>query len=231
MRKSTARGLGFVGAVGATVALIGAAVSTTGAYFTDAKDGSMSATTGNVKIDTSDTTLAFQGLRPTEYKTQKVDFANTGTGKQDIWFVIPSGQDSNLYQGMDSNTALGRFGHFRLTSSGGAGFVSNNLRTGPADSRSVCGVNGNGSGGSETEATTTNNTDNGSYVDYCPVPKAILLQQNVSPGEGGSMTVEFGLTKVAKNGYANAAFTLGRYKIVATQPGIRPDDVNNNPIS
>ena len=52
MRKSRAvRVAGFVGALGASAALVGFAASGTGAYFTDSHTGSINASTGSIKVD------------------------------------------------------------------------------------------------------------------------------------------------------------------------------------
>ena len=54
MRKSRAvRVAGFVGALGASAALVGFAASSTGAYFTDSHTGAVNASTGSVKVNVS----------------------------------------------------------------------------------------------------------------------------------------------------------------------------------
>jgi hypothetical protein len=52
MRKSRAvRVAGFVGALGASAALVGFAATGTGAYFSDSHTGAINASTGSVKVN------------------------------------------------------------------------------------------------------------------------------------------------------------------------------------
>jgi hypothetical protein len=231
MNKSkAARVAGFIGALGASAALVGAAVNTTGAYFTDSKAGTINAGTGTVKITAgSDTKLNFENLLPGEDKTQQVSYQALGTGKQDLWFVLDPATSKQL-TGPDG---LGRYGHFKLSSDGGASFESYNLTdnapSGSGDAR--CPDNGYGSGGSNAPVASLSDPP----PPYCAVPKAILLQQNMNYGDVGTTTITFGFTKFLKNKSADGTVNfqgqstklLAGYKLVATQHGIRPDDANN----
>ena len=81
MRKAKAlRIAGFVGALGASAALITAAVQGTGAYFTDSHNGEIDASTGhvNVTITPSDGKLAFTNLLPGDYKDVNLDYTAHG---------------------------------------------------------------------------------------------------------------------------------------------------------
>jgi hypothetical protein len=78
----------------------------------------------------------------------------------------------------------------------------------------------NGHGGNGPESGLHAN-DNG----YCGVPRYILVQTNLAPGHDGSFKMTFGLQptwRAQDSAAANVPF-----KIVATQPGIRPDNEYN----
>jgi hypothetical protein len=226
MQKSKAiRLAGFVGALGASAVLVGAAVQGTGAYFTDSHNGSVNAGTGDVKVNTSDLTLNFTSLLPGEFKTNNVDYTAAGTGPEDIWLVLPTDGSAVAFNGGPGSNSLGRYGHFAVSAPGGD-FTSYNL-TSPGTSTDVCGVDANGHGGSNQQATSHNNSDPGSYVPYCPVPGAILLQSGLTYGQSGTAAVTFGYTKILKSGQDAPTALVAPFKIVATQAGVRPDDVNN----
>ena len=83
-----------VGAVGTTFAMAGAlaiaASGTTGAYFSQTKDGNVSGTFGSVTLTTSDTMFTWTNMMPGEAKTATVGFTNTGSGPQDFYIVFPN---------------------------------------------------------------------------------------------------------------------------------------------
>jgi hypothetical protein len=224
--KKTARVAGFIGALGASALLLGAAANTTGAYFTDSHDGAINSSTGQVKVDTTDLQLNFDNLLPGEYKTQRVDYTARGTGSEDIWMVFPTDGTAEALVGRPDDSAgggLGRYGHLKVTSTGGASFVSNNLNRNRLDDNSApCGVDGNGWGGSNAEAANRADYD----VPYCAPANAILLQSGMSAGDTGYSNVEFGITKLSRGQNAPHA-QVAKFKIVATQHGIRPDNPNN----
>jgi hypothetical protein len=225
--KKAVRIAGFAGALCASAALVGVAVQGTGAYFTDSHNGSVNASTGTVKVNVSDLTLNFTNLLPGEFQTNNVNYTAAGTGAQDIWLVLPTDGSAVAFNGGPGSAALGRYGHFAVSAPAGA-FTSYNLSSG-GTSTDVCGVDGNGHGGSNQQATSTNNSDPGSYVPYCAVPGAILLSSNLNYGESGTAAVTFGFTKVLKGGQGGPLGPVAPFKIVATQHGIAPNDVNNPP--
>jgi hypothetical protein len=225
-KKKTARVAGFVGALGASALLLGAAANTTGAYFTDSHTGQLNAGTGHVTVDTTDLTLNFDNLLPGAYKTQRVDYTARGTDAEDIWMVFPNdaGQAEALVGAPDDGRGggLGRYGHLKIASTGGANFVSNNLSNHVAGDPTSCNIDGNGWGGSTAEAAST-----ATLVPYCAPANAILLQSGMNNGDGGHADVEFGFTKLLKGGQSGPLSKLATFKIVATQHGVRPDNVNN----
>ncbi|MCW2545853.1 MAG: hypothetical protein JWN96_313, partial [Mycobacterium sp.] len=224
MRKSKAiRVAGFVGALGASAALVGFAATGTGAYFTDSHNGTIQTSTGSVKVNVSpgDGILTFANLLPGEDKTQTVSYTAAGTGAEDIWLVFPTNGDAEAFVGKSGDAlggGLGRYGHFKLNSPAG-GFESYNLN-GPADPNNPaqCSIDGNGHCGSNLQATTPTDTQ----VNYCAPANAILLQSGLTYGQSGSSDLTFGFTRLLRN-QAQTPMNVS-YKIVATQSGIRPDN-------
>ncbi len=233
MRKSTlARTAGFVGALGVSATLVGFAATGTGAYFTDSHDGTINASTGQVQVNTSSTTLKFAGLLPGEYQTKTVDYTAKGSEGEDIWLVFPSDGSAEALTGIPGVTTppapLGSYGHLKIKSTGGAHFVSNNLANKGTDDHdgAVCGVDGNGWGGSTAEPATKNDR-----VPFCAPRNAILLQSGMSNGKSGHVNIEFGFTRLLTAPQASAMGKVAEFKIVATQHGIRPDNQFNTPKS
>ena len=218
---------GIAAALGASALLVGTATGTTGAYFTDSKPGVINAATGGVHVKTSDLTLNFAGLLPGEFQTKTIDYQNMGSGQQDIWLVLPTGQapwlngvpgDPNI----PGQAPLGRYGHFAVTAPNGS-FTSYNLASNrPTDSSAPCSVDQYGRGGSDAQA-----ADTTTIVAYCPVPNAILLSYGLNPTESGTASVTFGYTKLLKGGMDSAWLPIANFKIVATQHGVFPNDPNN----
>jgi hypothetical protein len=223
VRKSV-KIIGFVGSLCVSAALIGTAVSGTGAYFTDSHNGVVNASTGDVKVNVSDLTLNFTNLLPGDFQTNTVTYTAAGTAGEDIWLVLPTDGTAGAFNG-GSADGLGRYGHFAVDSPAGS-FTSYNLRD-PAGSTSVCPVDGDGHGGSNQQATSTNDADPGSYVDFCPVPNAILLGSNLTYGQTQQASITFGFTKLLKSPQDAPLAPVAQFKIVATQHGIAPDDPNN----
>lgn len=218
---------GVVAAIGSIALLVGPATGMTGAYFTDSQPGVINAATGGVHVQTSNLTLNFAGLLPGESQTKTIDYQNLGTGQQDIWLVLPTGQAAWL-NGMpgDPNipgaAPLGRYGHFAVTAPDGA-FTSYNLasnRTG--DTSAPCAVDQYGRGGSDAQV-----VDNTTILPYCPVPNAILLSFGLNPTAKGTASVTFGYTKLLKGGMDSAYLPVANFTIVATQHGVFPNDPNN----
>lgn len=233
---------GFAAALCASGALIGTAVSGTGAYFTDAHNGTIYANTGQIKVNVTPAngTLNFQNLLPGDYQTQQIDYTAQPVGGQnqteDIWLVFPTdnghgGNPSEAFTGVPEDPdpgALGRYGHFALSSTGGAHFTSYNLAnpgTTSGHTGSSCSTNANGWGGSNAQPTSPSDT---TTAGFCAPPDAILLQSNMANGQSGSATLTFGFTPLltSQTQYANTT-PIVNYKIVATQHGIAPNNQFN----
>jgi hypothetical protein len=211
---------GFFGALCASAALVGFAATGTGAYFTDSHDGAINAGTGHIRVDVSPANLqlSFDNLLPGEYQTQRVDYAaHPSGGTEDIWLVFPndSTADAFIHTPQAGATPLGRYGHFE----------SSNLTLSPSgyNSADSCAIDANGEGGSAQTA--TDPSDHG--VPYCAPRRAILLQSGMHEGEGGFANVEFGFTKILTAPQNAPTTQVVKYKIVATQHGINPNDPSN----
>jgi hypothetical protein len=230
MQKAKAiRLAGFVGALGASAVLIGAAVQGTGAYFTDSHNGSMTATTGHVSVAVApaDGQLNFTGMLPGDYQSKNVDYVAQGTGAEDIWLVFPTNGSAEAFVGSAGDAAgggLGRYGHFELSSTNGAYFTSYNLNN-PAPGGTKCPIDANGHGGSNAQPTSPSDT---TTANYCAPANAILLASGLTNGQGGTATFTFGFTPLLRNASQQDSLQASvAYKVVATQAGIRPDNQFN----
>lgn len=219
-KKKGLRLAGFGGALCASAALVSLSVSGTGAYFSDSHDGTINASTGQIKIDTTDGNLNFTDLLPGEYQTKTVNYtARPRGGTEDVWLVFPNyGQAGDAFTSHPAAgpTPLGRYGHFAVSSTGGASFTSYNLTLSPSGQNSAdsCSIDGNGEGGSN---------DSSNDALYCAPAHAILLQSNMAAGDAGSVDLTFGFTPRISNASQNAPLgQVEQYKIVATQHGISP---------
>ena len=232
MIKSTfVKVAGFTLAAGVTATLVGLGATGTGAYFTDKKPGTINASTGGVHVNpTSSLTLNFAGLLPGEFQTNTLSYTAAGSGAEDIWLVLPTDGSAAAFNGIAGGTggdvALGRYGHFAVSSPEGT-FTSFNLATAGTDTHSgpSCTVDANGHGGSATQATDVTDFT----VPFCPVPNAILLSNNLTYGQSASADITFGFTKLLKSSTQedSALLPVAQFKLVATQHGILPNDPNN----
>lgn len=235
MRKTRSlRVLGFVGALTASAALVATTAATTGAYFSDSHDATLHATSGHLKLDVpnSNLSLDFTGLlpavTPSDYTSKRINFtADVNTGTEDVWLVFPTDGSAEAFVGQPDDTlkgGLGRYGHFALSSSGGAHFTSYNLNnegTTPGHTGPVCTINGNGWGGSNVQATDKSDTS----VPFCAPSNVILLQSGLANGQSGWADLTFGYTKIMTDQVPQQDQRVN-FKIVATQHGVRPDDQN-----
>jgi hypothetical protein len=218
----------------AALALVAASSGVTGAYFSDSHNGSINASTGVVQVNpTTDLSLNFAGLLPGAFQTKDVTYRAAGSAAEDIWLVFPTDATSstaflNGQKGTPGAApALGRYGHFAVTSPAGS-FTSFNLTTAATPSAADCFVNANGHGGSDAQAATSGSGPL-DLPAYCPVPNAILLSSNLTYGETATAQITFGYTKLLKDDvYQNApSSVVAPFRIVATQAGILPSDPNN----
>lgn len=214
---------GFIGTLAAGAALVGTAVTGTGAYFTDTNHGGLSASTGHLNLNTTDANLTFADLVPGEDKTRNIEYNVDASGASDVWLVF----DKNTvgyanWTGAKNDPlavggGLGRYGHFAVSNNGGGAlFQSWNLaHLEAAVPNPVCAVNADGHG-SGVPATSVSDTP-----ALCGVPTAIKIASNLSSGQGGTINMTFGVTGRWKAQSVPAASVP--FKVVATQAGIHPD--------
>ncbi len=226
-KKNIAKVAGFVGTLGAGAALVATAATGTGAWFTDAKDGSLTAVSGSLQLNTGDTTLDFRGLMPGEDRAKTIGYNVAASGgKVDVWVKFDTttlaysrfsgAKGQNGY----ADGGLGRYGHFKVSDGGSTFFDSYNLANDPNGNKSGCADNDKG-WGSVRPANSPDDTDMG----YCGVPGYILVASNLPSGSSGNVTLTFGLT--GKQTVQNDVQVNGLpFQIVATQAGKRPDAAN-----
>ena len=234
-KRRTARLAGFVGAVGVSAALVAAASSGTGAYFTDSHGGNLTASSGRLTISADSTNINFAGLNPGQDKTQTINYSVNGnsTTNADVWLVFDDGAGYGAFTGAKTTDyggytggGMGQYGHFKLSGSAGT-FESYNLQL-PADAASgvapysstgtnACNVDANGHGGSAAQHVVGAGND----IAECGVPKAILLTKNLAPGQSASAQLTFGLTGKQTDQNQTKDPNVN-FRIVATQPGISP---------
>ena len=218
--------IGFIGSLAAGAALVGAAATGTGAYFTDSHDGSLTASSGHLRLSTGNTNLAFENLMPGEDKTQNIEYDVAVTGKSDVWLVF--NKDDAGYASwtgakgdpLAPGGGMGRFGHVKIANGDGTLFESWNLQDLPPNGTDpVCAVDADGHG---VGTKPTSRTDT---PPLCGVPTAIKVGDNLSDGAHGLLSISFGITgrwaTLMDAPVANVPF-----KVVATQHGIRPDAAN-----
>lgn len=227
---------GFVAALGASGALIASATGATGAYFNDTRSGTFAGTIGSVKIDTSGGSGAdhlnfnFANLLPGSVQTKSVSYTVTGSAPEDVYLVFP---DKYALHAVNN---MGTYGEVHVKSNGTEIWASNNLNDGLDASLADdghCGAQAPG----------------GCWA----LPNVLKLASNVAPGHGGTMDFGFGLAAKWKgtstegatafcyplvySGDGNQADQVCTstnpqyglpYQIVATQPGVLPNDPNNS---
>ncbi len=214
---------GFIGTLAAGAALVGTAVTGTGAYFTDSENGGLNASSGHLRLNTTDANLTFTDLVPGEDKTHKIDFNVDASGVSDVWLVFDKNETGYAnWTGAKGDPlapggGLGRYGHFEVANNAGTLFQSWNLQNVPAGSSEVpCTTNENGHGQGRP-ATSVSDTP-----PLCGVPTAIKIASDLTSGDGGTLKMTFGITGRWKaQDVPNVASVP--FKVVATQAGIRPD--------
>jgi hypothetical protein len=202
MKSKFARFGLFVGTLGLSAGLVGAAAQTTGAYFSDTKTGAVTGTVGSIKVATGNTALAFTNLLPGEAQTQTVDYANSGKNVQDVWVVF----DTTALHALNN---LGTFGEVHIANAANELFASQNLN----DNIVSC-VPGTGSPACNA------------------VPTQLKLSDSLAPGTGGTFKFTFMMgskftfndSSVPFNCYPLGTCTSNGlpYKLVAVQHGQLP---------
>jgi hypothetical protein len=202
MNKSkTVRISAFIGALGASAALIGAAVSGTGAYFQGTTDQAhITGTMGTIKIEgVGGLDVVFDKMLPGEAQNKTVEYRSTGANDEDVWLVFTNPAQVGDGSGNVGINQLGTFGEIHISSNGVEKFASANL-----NDRYPCGTPGN------TGVPTV-----------CPLPTKIKLADNVHPDQHGVFNFSFKPSEKFKSNQGLPVLGLD-YKLVATQHGIDP---------
>lgn len=206
MNKSTTiRIVGFVGSLGATAALVGAAASGTGAYFSDAKSGNIAGTMGSIKITAYDggganaTDISFTNMLPGEAQDKTVRYQNTGKNTQDVWLVFNQSDLGDFDHSTDNHKIndFGRFAEIHVKGNGTEVFGSKNLN----DDANSCPPAG---------------------TDCNPLPSQIKVADGLTPGQVGDFTFSFTPGARFGNGVQDLTILNLPYQLVATQHGIAP---------
>ena len=145
MKKSKALRLaGFAGALCASGALLGTSISGTGAYFTDSHSGEINTSTGHVKVAIDPVRRPAELHQPAARRlpgpTASPTPLRAPAPRTSGWCFPTTGPDGNRPKHSPARRrraggGLGRYGHFALSSTGGANFTSynlNNAGTGPS---------------------------------------------------------------------------------------------------
>jgi hypothetical protein len=202
-----------------TVACGVVAVSSTGAYFSDTHDGTISGTVGNIHVavsggsGTDSTNFAFNNMLPGDPQTAALSYYNSGSSPEDVWVVFPNAT------ALSALNNLGTYGEVHVKNNSKAIFDSANLN----DRSSTCG--------------------DFSPSGCWPLMKQYKLASNVAPGLGGTLKFTFNYagklksqpaagTSAPFNAYpipgqttTNNADGSGSglpYQLVATQVGQQP---------
>jgi hypothetical protein len=92
----TGKLVGFVVSIAGAAALVGAAATGTGAYFSDSDPGTISGTMGTIQVNgyggSGATGLDFNwsNILPGEWQTATVKYTNTGNNAEDVWLAFPN---------------------------------------------------------------------------------------------------------------------------------------------
>ncbi|WP_027862018.1 hypothetical protein [Marmoricola sp. URHB0036] len=201
MNKSkTARVAAFIGALGASAALIGAAVSGTGAYFQGTTDQAhITGTMGTIKIEgVGGLDVVFQKMLPGEAQSKTVEYRSTGANNEDVWLVFTNPSQLGSHDAQTGLNSLGTYGEVHIASNGVEKFGSANLN----DNASSC--------------------PPGAGNPACnPLPEKIKLADNVQPDQHGVFSFSFKPSEKFKSNQGLPVLGLD-YKLVATQHGIDP---------
>jgi len=239
----------FAGALVGSAGLVTAAAAATGAYFNDTQSGTVTGTIGSIKVTTSggsggdSLNFNFANMLPGDYQTSTVHYSNSGTNTEDVYLVF------NNAAALHSVNDLGSYGAAKIGSNGTTVFSSTNLNDG--ETAGLQPIDPTSSHCSSSSSASVPLSPTGCW----PIPNVVKLATNVAPGHGGTMTFSFALgakwkatsTELSQLfcypliqnpgdpsdptdqvcDTSNPSYGLP-YEIVATQPGVAPNDPNNS---
>lgn len=208
MKSKTARFGAFLATLGMSATLVGAATASTGAYFSNTRQGHVGGTMGSIKVTTYGGTgtdsadFSFENMLPGEPQTAAVQYQNTGRNAEDVYVVF------NDAAKLHDLNQLGRYGEVHLTSNSTEIFASQNLN----DNATSCPV--------------------GSGDPACaPLPAMLKLADNLAAGssvQGMAFTFKWQDAPYSLSNTYNIDGATGPtaldlpYQIVAVQHGRQP---------
>jgi hypothetical protein len=198
--------------MGASLLLMGAlvvmATGATGAYFSEAKQGEITGSTGSIRIHTSGGSGAnglkftFNNLLPGEPQTATAEYKNVGHNPQDVWVVFDNAEALHALNNM------GQYGEVTLANPGGVLFHSANLNDNQAPASGHCG-------------SVQYSTDEFSPSGCWPLGTKYKIASNVGPGAGSWFKFTFGYT-THNGGIGNSQEEM---PFNAYPPEVKPEDV------
>src|SRR5574340_168667 len=204
------RFLSLIVVVAAMVALVGATVLTTGAYFTDSHPGQYTGTFGNVSVSvdghgtgTDNLQLDWPNMLPSIWNNSTISVTNTGTATESIWLVF---DNANLE--WSSLNTLGSYGEWYVS-----GHYYTNLNNVYAQGTPSAFINACG--------------DAAGPISYLPHVNSL---GNLASGGSANYQVSFRYTACFSNNAAQGQPAFAnplKFAIVATQNGILPNDPHN----
>jgi len=188
-------------AAGIAASLAIMATGTTGAYFSESKDGGITGTVGAVHLSVPNSTFAWTNMMPGVADSAKVDFTNVGTGHQDFYLVFPNAT------ALSALNDLGTFGEVHIAVNGVEQFASANL-----SDRYPCGTPGNTG-----------------VATVCPVPQQMLLASDVAVGATNSFTFAFNYaSKLGTASHSSGGGVFNTYPAADGQKTIVAGDGTGN---
>ncbi|MHB1433063.1 MAG: hypothetical protein ACYCVZ_13205 [Streptosporangiaceae bacterium] len=244
----------FTGALVGSAGLVVAAATATGAYFNDTQSGTVSGNFGSIHVTTSGGTgtdsldFSMTNMLPGQWQTITVHYKNTGLNTEDVYLVF------NTADALHAVNNLGQYGEAKITSGSNTIFYSTNLSDGETAALGPITETGghcssNPPAGSNDVALSS--AGEGTANPGCwPIPDVLKLASNVQPGQAGTMTFSFapgpkwssaaaetaqffcyplvqGATQEDQTCTTNSPQYGLPYQIVATQPGVAPNNPDN----
>lgn len=202
-------------------ALLGVAVMSTGAYFTDSKPGAVTGNLGTVVVATSGTAIDFANLLPGETQTRTVTVRNDGTGAEDIYLAF-----DNTNSAWSAVNDLGQYGKFVI-----AGKTYDNLNNG-YDALTP-GVPGTPIAGEFMPGYCSSVPRVG--INYLP---HVILLATLAPGQTWTFDVSFQFNACLTSGQGATLWGSGsfsppigpvplNFEVAAFQQGVLPGDLFN----
>lgn len=114
--------LAAIALAAAALAVLGNNVASTGAFFSDSHDGSITGTIGSIRIDpTGGTDFTWSNMLPGEPQAAKLSYTNNGANPEDVYLTFPNAT------ALSALNNLGRYGELHVVANGTEIFGSANL--------------------------------------------------------------------------------------------------------